>query len=134
AVLPTETAEPQLSADIAIGNPAGLHARPAAVFASKAKTFSSDIQLLLGDKEANAKSVVAIMGLATKLGDLVRVRAAGGDASAAIAELTQLLNDRCGEKADEAPIAPAAAPVFAQQQDSDSQLAGVGASPGIAIG
>ncbi|MEO2216472.1 phosphoenolpyruvate--protein phosphotransferase [Chromobacterium vaccinii] len=134
AVLPIETAEPQLSADIAIGNPAGLHARPAAVFASKAKTFSSDIQLILGDKEANAKSVVAIMGLATKLGDLVRVRAAGGDASAAIAELTQLLNDRCGEKADEAPIAPAAMPVFTQQQDSDSQLAGVGASPGIAIG
>ena len=134
AVLPTETAEPQLSADIAIGNPAGLHARPAAVFASKAKTFTSDIQLILGDKEANAKSVVAIMGLATKLGDLVRVRAAGGDAPAAIAELTQLLNERCGEKADEAPIAPAAAPVFAQQQDSNSQLAGVGASPGIAIG
>ncbi|MBT2869388.1 phosphoenolpyruvate--protein phosphotransferase [Chromobacterium violaceum] len=133
AVLQVEASEPQLSADIVIGNPAGLHARPAAVLASKAKSFASDIQLILGGKEANAKSVVAIMGLATKLGDAVRVRAAGADAAAAIAELTQLLNDRCGEKADEAPIAPAA-PVFAQQQDSDTQLAGVGASPGIAIG
>ncbi|WP_406849967.1 glucose PTS transporter subunit IIA [Chromobacterium phragmitis] len=75
-----QAGEPQLSSDIAIGNPAGLHARPAAVFASKAKTFASDIQLILGDKEANAKSVVAIMGLATKLGDVVRVRAAGTDA------------------------------------------------------
>ncbi|POZ62154.1 phosphoenolpyruvate--protein phosphotransferase [Chromobacterium alticapitis] len=133
-VLQAAVGEPQLSTDIAIGNPAGLHARPAAVFASKAKSFSSDIQLILADKEANAKSVVAIMGLATKLGDLVRIRAQGADASAAVAELTQLLNDRCGEKADEAPIAPAVAPVSIQQQDSDSQLAGVGASPGIAIG
>lgn len=133
-VLQAVAGEPQLSADIAIGNPAGLHARPAAVFASKAKTFSSDIQLILGDKEANAKSVVAIMGLATKLGDQVRIRAQGGDADAAIAQLTQLLNDRCGEKADEAPVAPAAVYVSAQQEDSDTQLAGVGASPGIAIG
>ncbi|MEO9455104.1 phosphoenolpyruvate--protein phosphotransferase [Chromobacterium phragmitis] len=129
-----QAGEPQLSSDIAIGNPAGLHARPAAVFASKAKTFASDIQLILGDKEANAKSVVAIMGLATKLGDVVRVRAAGTDAAAAVAELTQLLRDRCGEKADEAPVAPSAAPLSAQQEDSDTQLAGVGASPGIAIG
>ncbi|OHX15958.1 phosphoenolpyruvate--protein phosphotransferase [Chromobacterium amazonense] len=133
-VLQVVVGEPQLSADITIGNPAGLHARPAAVFASKAKSFGSDIQLLLDGKEANAKSVVAIMGLATKFGDKVRVRAQGDDAAAAIAELTQLLNDRCGEKADEAPLAPAAAPAAAQQQDSDTQLAGVGASPGIAIG
>ncbi|POA99617.1 phosphoenolpyruvate--protein phosphotransferase [Chromobacterium sinusclupearum] len=133
-VLQAVVGEPQLSADITIGNPAGLHARPAAVFASKAKSFGSDIQLLLDGNEANAKSVVAIMGLSTKFGDKVRIRAQGDDAAAAIAELTQLLNDRCGEKADEAPLAPAAAPASAQQQDSDTQLAGVGASPGIAIG
>ncbi|WP_047237713.1 phosphoenolpyruvate--protein phosphotransferase [Chromobacterium subtsugae] len=134
AAAQVQSGEPQLSAAIAIGNPAGLHARPAAVFASKAKSFSSDIQLILADKEANAKSVVAVMGLATKLGDAVRIRAQGADAAIAIAELTQLLNERCGEKADEAPTAPAAAPIAIQQQDSDSQLAGVGASPGIAIG
>jgi phosphocarrier protein FPr/phosphocarrier protein len=133
-VLQAVAGEPQLSADITIGNPAGLHARPAAVFASKAKSFGSDIQLLLDGNEANAKSVVAIMGLSTKFGDKVRIRAQGDDAAAAIAELTQLLNDRCGEKADEAPLAPAAAPAAAQQQDSATQLAGVGASPGIAIG
>ncbi|WP_199153612.1 phosphoenolpyruvate--protein phosphotransferase [Chromobacterium sp. ASV23] len=133
-VLQAVVGEPQLSADITIGNPAGLHARPAAVFASKAKSFGSDIQLLLDGNEANAKSVVAIMGLSTKFGDKVRIRAQGDDAATAIAELTQLLNDRCGEKADEAPLAPAAAPAAAQQQDSDTQLAGVGASPGIAIG
>ncbi|WP_434630172.1 phosphoenolpyruvate--protein phosphotransferase [Chromobacterium sp. CV08] len=131
---PQAGGEPLLSAEIAIGNPAGLHARPAAVFAAKAKTFSSDVRLLLGDKEANAKSVVSVMGLATKLGDRVRIRAQGPDAEAAVAELGRLLDERCGEKADEAPTAPAAAPTGAMQQDSDTRLAGVGSSPGIAIG
>ncbi|UTH75083.1 phosphoenolpyruvate--protein phosphotransferase [Chromobacterium sp. IIBBL 290-4] len=133
-VLQSQLGEPQLSSDITIGNPAGLHARPAAVFASKAKAFSSDIQLLLDGKSANAKSVVAIMGLATKLGDVVRIQAQGGDAVLAIAELTQLLLDRCGEKPGEAPQAPAEAAASAQQEDSATQLAGVGASPGLAIG
>jgi phosphocarrier protein FPr/phosphocarrier protein len=124
-----------LSSDtITITNPAGLHARPAAVFASAAKRFAADIQLQLGDKTANAKSVVGIMGLATVNGDQVRVLATGPDAAAAITELSQLLLDRCGESLDEAPAAPAPATTQPVQQDSAGVLAGVGASPGIAIG
>jgi phosphotransferase system HPr (HPr) family protein len=65
------------SETITLTNPAGLHARPAAVFASAAKRFAADIQLQLGDKAANAKSVVGIMGLATVNGDQVRVIATG---------------------------------------------------------
>ena len=58
-------------------NPPGLHARPAAVVAVEAKKFTSDIRLLRGSDSVNAKSVVAIMGLATTLGDKLRVRPAG---------------------------------------------------------
>ncbi|OWY39133.1 phosphoenolpyruvate--protein phosphotransferase [Xenophilus sp. AP218F] len=126
--------EPVLSSDIVIPNPAGLHARPAAVFASKAKSFSSDIELILDERSANAKSVVAIMGLSTAKGDTVQVRATGPDAEAAVAELSQLLRDRCGEKEDEAPTAPAAPAVAPLQKETDGLLVGVGASPGIAIG
>lgn len=122
------------SDSITLTNPAGLHARPAAVFASAAKRFAADIQLQLGDKAANAKSVVGIMGLATVNGDQVRVLATGPDAAAAIAELSQLLLDRCGESLDEAPAVPAPAAAQPVQQDSAGVLAGVGASPGIAIG
>ncbi|UGA39085.1 glucose PTS transporter subunit IIA [Chromobacterium haemolyticum] len=94
-----------LSPEIEITNPAGLHARPAAVFASKAKSFQSDIHLLLDEQSANAKSVVGVMGLSTRKGDKVRIEAAGADAEQALAELTQLLLDRCGEAEDEAPAA-----------------------------
>ena len=58
---------------VSLPNPSGLHARPAAVLAAEAKKFKSDIRLLRGADEANAKSVVALMGLATKLGDAIRV-------------------------------------------------------------
>ena len=122
------------STDIEITNPAGLHARPAAVFASKAKTFQADLRLVLGEKSANAKSVVGVMGLSTRCGDKVRIEAAGDDAEQAIAELTQLLLDRCGEAEDEAPASGAAAGTPVIQQETENMLAGVAASPGIAIG
>ena len=123
------------AAPVVIPNPAGLHARPAAVFATRAKTFAADVQLLLGEKKANAKSVVSIMSLATVKGDELVVEATGPDAAQAVAALAALLAEGCGESADEAPTAAAApqAPVTAQQ-DRDGVLAGVPASPGLAIG
>lgn len=124
-----------ISPEIEITNSAGLHARPAAVFASKAKTFQSDLSLLLGDQSANAKSVVGVMGLSTRQGDKVRIEAEGSDAEQALVELTQLLLDRCGEEEHEAPAAPAiTVAVPAKQEESADFLTGVGASPGIAIG
>lgn len=124
-----------VSPEIEITNSAGLHARPAAVFASRAKTFQSDLSLMLGDQSANAKSVVGVMGLSTRQGDRVRIEAEGADAEKALNELTQLLLDRCGEEEHEAPNAPAA-PVTAvpKQEESADLLIGVAASPGIAIG
>jgi len=124
-----------ISPEIEISNAAGLHARPAAVFASKAKTFQSDLSLLLGDQSANAKSVVGVMGLSTRQGDKVRIEAEGSDAEQALAELVQLLLDRCGEEEHEAPVAPAVTVTAApKQEESADLLTGVGASPGIAIG
>ncbi|WP_193425460.1 glucose PTS transporter subunit IIA, partial [Paraburkholderia kirstenboschensis] len=51
-----------LSGEITLPNPAGLHARPAAVVAAEAKKFTSEIRLLRGSDSVNAKSIVAIMG------------------------------------------------------------------------
>jgi phosphocarrier protein HPr len=41
-----------------IGPQEGLHARPAAQFVKTAKGFSSEIMIVKGDKEANAKSSI----------------------------------------------------------------------------
>ncbi len=123
-----------ISEDISIPNPAGLHARPAAVFASKAKTFSADIKLIFGARSANAKSVVGIMGLGTSKADVVSVQANGADAEAAVKELAELLKNACGETEHDAPAAPKAAPAAPVVQHGANVIAGVGASPGLAIG
>jgi len=69
---------------VVIPNPTGLHARPAAVIASLAKTFQSTIKLQLGDRQANARSVTSIMTLDVQQGARVHVLASGPDAKAAV--------------------------------------------------
>ncbi|ALL70563.1 PTS system, glucose-specific IIA component (plasmid) [Paraburkholderia caribensis MBA4] len=134
-----------LSDEVTLPNPAGLHARPAAVVAAEAKKYRSDIRLLRGNASdgsnsasANAKSIVSIMALATRFGDTLRVQATGPDASEAAATLARLLAEGSGEKPGEAPAAaaPAAEPVSAARQVSTdvNELVGVPASPGIAVG
>uniref|UniRef100_UPI00202988FB phosphoenolpyruvate--protein phosphotransferase n=1 Tax=Caballeronia sp. INML2 TaxID=2921748 RepID=UPI00202988FB len=125
-----------LSDDVALPNPQGLHARPAAVFAAEAKKYKSDIRVLRGSDSANAKSVVALMSLATKFGDTLRVEAAGPDAAEAAAALARLLASGSGEKPGEAPPAPAAEALAtkpAAPADAN-EFTGVSASPGLAVG
>ncbi|MCQ4323057.1 phosphoenolpyruvate--protein phosphotransferase [Stutzerimonas stutzeri] len=130
-------AGPEARSDgISLPNPSGLHARPAAVLAAAAKTFSSQIHLIRGDDKVNAKSLVAIMGLFTKQGDIVTVKAAGPDADKAVAALASLIAEGCGEKPGEEPqpaAATAAEPARAVAADA-SEIPGVPASPGLAVG
>src|SRR5215203_3116138 len=72
---------------VVIPNPTGLHARPAAVLAHLAKSFQSVIKLQLGDRQANARSVTAIMALEVGHGAKVQVVARGIDARAAAEKL-----------------------------------------------
>ena len=66
---------------VILPNPEGLHARPAAVLANLAQKYESDIRLKRGDDQANAKSVMAIMGLEVLTGHKVQVIAHGPDAA-----------------------------------------------------
>ncbi|SAK45771.1 phosphoenolpyruvate--protein phosphotransferase [Caballeronia hypogeia] len=127
-----------LSDEVELPNPQGLHARPAAVFAAEAKKYKSDIRVVRGSDTANAKSVVALMALATKFGDRVHVEAAGPDAAEAAAALARLLASGSGEKPGDAP-APAAptaeAAVVQRSTPADAnEFTGVSASPGLAVG
>jgi phosphoenolpyruvate-protein phosphotransferase len=119
----------------------GLHARPAAVIAATAKRFHADLRLRRGGADANAKSVVAIMGLEVNQGDAVTVVASGSDAGEAIRTLTHLLRDGLGDEGlvavQPGPVTAAdvalAAPVRPRAGDPNV-LAGVAASPGTAVG
>ncbi len=75
-----------------VGPKEGLHARPAAQFVESSKQFSSDILVVKGEREANAKSSLKLMTLGAKKGDKITIRAEGEDAQEAVDALTQLIS------------------------------------------
>jgi phosphocarrier protein HPr len=75
-----------------VGSQEGLHARPAAQFVKTAKQFSSDIMVIKGDREANAKSSLKIMTLGARKGDNITIRAEGEDAQEAVDALAELIS------------------------------------------
>ena len=64
-----------------------LHARPAATFVKTAMGFTSSITVGSGEREADAKSLLAILGLGAKRGTTLRLTADGDDADAAVETL-----------------------------------------------
>ena len=126
---------------VVIPNRTGLHARPAAVLANLAKGFQSTIKLQLGDRQANAKSVTAIMALEVAFGSKVQVIASGPDAAAAVEKLTGVLSQGCGDEGCVPAPAPAtttvsqgAAPAPRRKSTDPDLLIGFPSSPGLAVG
>jgi len=75
----------KMELNLQIQNQAGLHARPAALFAKIASSFKSSIMISKDGKNINAKSIIGIMGLAVKKGDQLLVKIDGPDAAEAAA-------------------------------------------------
>lgn len=61
-----------------------LHARPAAEFVRTAMRFESRVVVSANDREAEAKSLLAILALGAKGGTTLRLSAEGDDAGAAV--------------------------------------------------
>ena len=72
---------------VIVADPAGLHARPAARFVQAASRFESRIVLRHGGREADAKSLIALLGLTIRPSSEIVIAADGPDADAAIAAL-----------------------------------------------
>jgi multiphosphoryl transfer protein len=141
AATPTDGAKTVISEAILIPNRTGLHARPAAVLANLAKGFQSAIKLQVGDRQANARSVTAIMALEVAHGSKVQVVASGSDAAAAVEKLAGVLAQGSGDEGCTPAPAPAtttlsaaAAPPPRRKSDDPNLLIGVSASPGHAVG
>ena len=75
-----------------VGPEEGLHARPAAQFVKTAKRYSSEIVVVKGGREANAKSSLKIMTLGARKGDTLTIRAEGDDAQEAVEALVELIS------------------------------------------
>lgn len=73
--------------DYTIKDELGIHARPAGELVKLAKKFESDIKITGNGREADAKRIFSVMGLAVKQGQNVEVSANGVDETEAAAEL-----------------------------------------------
>jgi phosphocarrier protein FPr len=137
---PAATATTTASEAVTIPNPAGLHARPAAVLANIAKSFQSTIMLQAGERKANARSVTSIMALEVGQGAKVQVVATGPDAKAAVEKLARVLSEGSGDEGCTPAPAPATTTVWPsaelpRRKSADPNvLLGVAASPGLAVG
>lgn len=72
---------------LVVTDPSGLHARPAARFVQAASRFASRIVIRQDGREADAKSLIAILGLAIRPSSEITLASEGPDADAAIAAL-----------------------------------------------
>ena len=66
----------------------GMHARPAGLLVKEAKRFVSDITIVLGEKQADAKKLMTVMALGAKRGCEIEVRAEGADEEEAVRAMT----------------------------------------------
>lgn len=121
--------------------PAGLHARPAAAWAAAAKAGSAPLRVRRGDEVADPRSLVALLQLGLKAGDVVTLSAGGSDAVAALhrfhAVVTGLSAQEQAEATRAAQKAAQAAVGLVQGWTPAGPLQSidaVAASPGLAIG
>jgi phosphoenolpyruvate-protein phosphotransferase len=114
----------------------GLHARPAALLAQRAKSFSALVTLTANGRTANARSVVAIMALGVRQGDALSIQASGTDARQSVASLVAGIQDamRMESTAGHGSAVPVIAAATANPTYAADVLRGVIAVTGLAVG
>jgi phosphocarrier protein len=86
-----------LTRELTIINKSGIHARPAAMFVKTANRFGCDIFVEKDGEKINGKSIMGLMMLAAGPGSKVTLHVKGTDATAAIAELEELVKRKFDE-------------------------------------
>ena len=76
---------------VVVSNPAGLHARPAAVLVQAAQGFASSVEVAAGGRVADAKSILDVLTLGVEQGGEITIRAEGPDEAAAVGFLAELV-------------------------------------------
>lgn len=83
---------------VVVKNGTGIHARPASLLVKVASSFKSDVKLIKGDKECNAKSIMNLLTIGVSNKDEIIVWAEGEDEKEAVAEIVKLIESDFGEK------------------------------------
>ena len=82
---------PLIQKEIAVKNPQGLHARPAAMFVQIASKFNSHVTIQKESEKVNGKSIMGILTLGAQKDCKVILEVNGEDAQEAFNELEALL-------------------------------------------
>jgi phosphocarrier protein FPr len=106
----TDQVSDSVSLSVVLRIPHGLHARPAARLANAAKAHAGTVTAALNGKGVNAKSVVALMGLGARFGDMLDIRVEGAGAEATADALLDLIVAGLGDGVADEPGGEPAAP------------------------
>lgn len=90
-------AEPVATRTVVVGNPQGVHARPAELLARRALGFDSQIEVIKDDLRVDAKSILHILTLGASQGTELKLEARGADADEALDALVALINSNFAE-------------------------------------
>lgn len=80
-----------ITKNVTVSNEKGLHARPATAFIQMANNFRSSLWVEVGDRRANAKSLLGVLSLGVCKGDDVTLIADGADEEEAIGRLAEAI-------------------------------------------
>lgn len=78
---------------ITLTDAGGLHARPAALFVQLCKSFQCKVTVKLGEKQADAKSILSLMALGAGNGVIITVCADGADEVQAMEKITAFFSE-----------------------------------------
>ncbi|MDQ6748293.1 MAG: HPr family phosphocarrier protein [Candidatus Dormibacteraeota bacterium] len=78
-------------ATITVTDPAGLHARPAAVLVQTVGRYQARVRVEHGSRGADARSILQLLGLGVRPGSQLTVSAEGADEADALAAAVAVL-------------------------------------------
>ncbi|SFA91276.1 Phosphocarrier protein HPr /dihydroxyacetone kinase DhaM subunit [Amycolatopsis marina] len=84
-------AEADRRIEVTLRNEVGLHARPAALLARSVAGLDAEVRVRLGEQEADAASVLALMSLGARQGDQIEIRVRGEQAAEAVERINALV-------------------------------------------
>ena len=83
---------------IHIQNKEGFHASPAATLIKEVSKYGSNIEIEHNGKLVSCKSIISLMTLKVKQGDIVKVYVYGEDETEAMDSITNLFDNKFGEE------------------------------------
>lgn len=86
-----------VSQKVTITNPTGLHLRPAGILCEEAMKYKSLVTFQYGPNEANAKSILSVLGACIKNGDEITLCCSGEDEEEALQNLVHTVQTGLGE-------------------------------------